>query len=75
MTIAGIPPGGFRTVGQIVGTNEVRFRPEQSAMDAAAELLSAHTTGAPVVNDNGVFIGFISEVDLLRVLETGRDLN
>ena len=75
MTIDGIPAGGFRTVGQIVGTNDLRFRPEQSAMDVTTELLSAHTTGAPVVNDNGVFIGFISEVDLLRTLENGRDLN
>ncbi len=75
MSVDGIPAGGFKTVGQIVGTNELRFRPEQSAMDVANDLLSAHTSGAPVVNDNGVFIGFISEVDLLRVLETNKDLN
>ncbi|HJU05381.1 MAG TPA: CBS domain-containing protein [Nitrospiraceae bacterium] len=75
MSIDGIPAGGFKTLGQIVGTNDLRFRPEQNAMEVASDLLSAHTTGAPVVNENGVFIGFISEVDLLRALETGKDLN
>jgi predicted transcriptional regulator len=75
MTVEGIPAGGFRTVGQIVGTNEMRFRPGQNAMEIATELLSAHTSGAPVVTDDGQFIGFISEFDLLLMLEAGRDLN
>jgi predicted transcriptional regulator len=75
MTVEGVPPGGFRTVGQIVGTNELSFDPEQNAMAVASDLLSAHTTGAPVVNDQGVCIGFISEVDLLRALEAGKDLD
>lgn len=68
MTRDGIPAGGFRTVGQIVGTNELRFQPGQSAMDVAGDLLSTHTTGGPVVTDDGQFIGFISEYDLLRAL-------
>ncbi len=72
MSVEGIPPGGFRTVGQIVGTNELSFHPERNAMAVASDLLSAHTTGAPVVNDHGVFIGFISEVDLLKALEAGK---
>ncbi|MBD0306268.1 MAG: CBS domain-containing protein [Nitrospiraceae bacterium] len=75
MSTDGIPAGGFRTVGQITGTNDLRFRPGQNAMDVATELLSTHTTGAPVVTDDGQFIGFISEFDLLLAMEAGRDLN
>lgn len=75
MTTDGIPAGGFRTIGQIVGTNELRFQPDQNAMEIASDLLSAHATGGPVVTDDGEFIGFISEFDLLLALEAGRDLN
>jgi predicted transcriptional regulator len=41
----------------------------------AVELLSTHTPGAPVLDDRGEFIGFISEFDVLRALEAGKDLN
>ena len=44
-------------------------------MAAALELLSTHTAGAPVVDDRSEFIGFISEFDVLRALETGKDLS
>ncbi len=44
-------------------------------MGVAVELLSTHTPGAPVVDDRGEFVGFISEFDVLRALEAGKDLN
>jgi predicted transcriptional regulator len=44
-------------------------------MAVALELLSTHTPGAPVVDDHNEFIGFISEVDVLRALEAGKDLS
>jgi predicted transcriptional regulator len=44
-------------------------------MGVAVELLSTHTPGAPVLDDRGEFIGFISEFDVLRALEAGKDLN
>jgi predicted transcriptional regulator len=75
MSIPGIPAGGFKTVGQIVGTNEWLFDVEQSAMAIAAELLSTHTSGAPVVDKKGKFVGFISEFDVLEAIERGKDLN
>jgi CBS domain-containing protein len=37
--------------------------------------LSTHTPGAPVLDDRGEFIGFISEFDVLRALEADKDLN
>jgi CBS domain-containing protein len=73
--IPGVPAGGIRKVGQIRATNTLIFHPGQNAMAAALELLSTHTAGAPVVDDRSEFIGFISEFDVLRALETGKDLS
>jgi CBS domain-containing protein len=67
--------GGLKTVGQIVGTNELVFHSGQNGLAIAVELLSTHTPGAPVVNDKGEFIGFISEFDVLRALEADKDLS
>ncbi len=71
----GVPDGGFKTVGQIHATNNLVFRREKNAMGVAVELLATHTPGAPVVDDQDEFIGFVSEFDLLRVLEAKKDLN
>ena len=75
MSIAGIPGGGFKTVGQIVGTNVLLFHAGQNGLAIAVELLSTHTSGAPVVEGKGKFIGFISEFDVLGALESGKDLS
>ena len=74
MSIPGVPGEGFKTVGQIVGTNEILFRAGQNGMAIAVELLSSHMSGAPVVDSNGKFIGFISEFDLLAAVELRKDL-
>lgn len=73
--IPGVPVGGLKTVGQIVGTNDLRFRASHNGLAIAVELLSTHTAGAPVVNDKGEFVGFISEFDILRALEADKDLS
>jgi CBS domain-containing protein len=44
-------------------------------MGIAVELLTTHTSGAPIVDEQGAFLGFISEFDILRALEAGKDLN
>lgn len=74
-TIAGVPVGGLKTVGQINGTNDLLFHTGQNGLAVAVELLSTHTPGAPVVDDRGEFIGFISEFDVLRALEVNKDLS
>jgi predicted transcriptional regulator len=74
MRVQGIPPEGFRTVGQISGTNELMFRGRQNGLAVAIELLESHASGAPVVDDADKLIGFISEFDILRTLQTGKDL-
>jgi CBS domain-containing protein len=71
----GVPAGGFTTVGQIRATNDLVFRRDQNAMGIAIELLTTHAPGAPVVDEKGEFVGFVSEFDILRALEAKKDLN
>ena len=71
----GVPAGGFKTIGQVRATNDLVFTRKQNAMGIAVELLTTHTPGAPVVDGEGKFAGFISEFDILRALEAGKDLN
>ena len=73
--LPGVPAGGLRRVGQIRGTNTLILHAGQNGMLVALELLSTHTPGAPVVDDRNEFIGFISEFDVLRALEAGKDLS
>lgn len=70
-----IESGGARLVGDIVGTNTLRFSPEQNGLVIAILLLSTHTPGAPVVDQKGKFVGFVSEFDILQALEAGKNLN
>ena len=51
---AGVPVGGFKTVGQIHATNTLVFSRNQNAMGVAVELLATHTPGAPVVDERGI---------------------
>lgn len=73
--LPGVQAGGIRTVGQIRATNTLIFHAGQNGMVVALELLTTHTPGAPVVNDQNEFIGFISEIDVLRALKAGKDLS
>jgi len=73
MRMQGTPAGGFKTVGQIVGTNRLSFRTDQNAEEIANELLESHMSGAPVLDTGGKLVGFISELDILRAFESGRD--
>jgi predicted transcriptional regulator len=75
MTMQGTPARGFTTIGQIDGTNVVQFSAKQSALAIAVDLLSSHTSGAPVVDGEGKFMGFVSQIDLLGAIESGKDLS
>ncbi|GJL54967.1 MAG: hypothetical protein NPIRA02_20990 [Nitrospirales bacterium] len=70
-----ISAGGNATLEEIVGSNRLRFQAEQNGLAIAVLLLTGHTPGAPVVDRNGTFVGFISEFNLLQALADGKDLN
>jgi hypothetical protein len=61
----GVPAGGFK-LGQIAGTNDLRFHAKQSGLAIAVELLSSHASGAPVVDGEGKFIGFVTSLIYLE---------
>jgi len=65
----------LETVGQIIATNTMRIQQDANGLFIAIALLSNHTPGAPVVDEAGRFVGFISEFDLLKAIDDGKDLN
>lgn len=65
----------FKNIGNIVGTNTMRFSEESNAMNAALELLETHASGAPVFDRTGDYVGYISETNLLDQIIAGKDLN
>jgi CBS domain-containing protein len=64
----------FRTLGEIMGTNLTRIQSGMDGSSVAEQLLSSHTVEAPVVDSDGRYIGSVSELDLLKAYEAGRDL-
>ena len=44
--VAGNPAEGYHVVGDIVGTTIRQFKPEDSAMDVAIEMVTSHVGGA-----------------------------
>ena len=75
MIMVGVPAGGLRTVGQIDATNPMVFYAGQDGLEIAVALCSTHTAGAPVVDANGKYLGFINEFDVMKLLDRGRDLS
>ena len=74
MSVIGASSLRLMTVGEIVATNRLRFHPSQSGLAVAADLLSSHTAGAPVVDDRGRYVGFITECDVMNALDAGKNL-
>ena len=75
MNSTGVPVGGLKTVGQVVATNTLTFRAGQNGLAIAVELLSTHTAGAPVLDRDGQYVGFITEFDVMKALSLGRELS
>lgn len=75
MSVPGIPVGGLKRVDQIVATNTLTFHAGQNGLAIAVALLSTHTAGAPVVDREGRYLGFINEFDVMKALEAGKDLS
>ena len=74
MSLHPISLAGLRPIDQLRLSHHLRFPKDQNALLIALELLSSPYSGAPVIDSDGKFLGFISEFDLLAALESGRDL-
>jgi predicted transcriptional regulator len=70
-----IPREGLHTVGQIVATNALLFHAKEDGPEIAVALLSTHTAGAPVVDQQGQYVGFINEFDVMRALDERKTLD
>ena len=75
MTMLVVPAGGLNTIGQIDATNPLVFYAGQDGMEIAVALCSTHTAGAPVVDADGRYLGFINEFDVMKILDMGRNLS
>jgi len=71
----GVPVGGFQTIGQIDATNTFSFGEDRNGLSVALDLLATHTAGAPVVDRQMRYLGFINEFDVMRALDDGKDLS
>lgn len=75
MSLHSIATAGLRSINQIPHLHNLRFHRKHNGLAVTIELLTSSLPGAPVVDDKGTFIGFISEFDVLNILETGRDVS
>lgn len=64
----------FTTVGQLIHTNPLQFGVTTTCMEVAIALLSSHLSGGPVLDEAGRYLGFVSELDLLKALDHSQDL-
>ena len=55
-----------RTVGDVMTANPISFTEKAALAEAAGILDSNKITGLPVVDENGVLIGVLSQTDLVR---------
>ena len=58
-------------VKDVMATKVVTVSPDNSVRRAAGIMLDKHVSGLPVVDDEGMLVGLISEGDLLRRSELG----
>jgi CBS domain-containing protein len=56
------------TARDLMNASPLTFRPHQTILEAMESLLKHGASGAPVVDDEGVLLGMISELDCLRML-------
>jgi len=75
MSLHSIATAGLRTIDRITYLHDLRFHRQQNGLAITIELTTSSLPGAPVIDDKGSFIGFISEFDILNILESGRELS
>ncbi|MEO8341875.1 MAG: CBS domain-containing protein [Nitrospirota bacterium] len=75
MTMPGTSAGGLKTTGQIDATNPLVFYAGQDGLEIGVALCSTYTAGAPVVDANSRYLGFVNEFDAMKTLDVGKDLS
>ena len=75
MSLHSIAAAGLRTIRQLALLHSLYFHPSQNGLAITIELLGSSLPGAPVLNSEKQYLGFISEFDVLRALESERELS
>jgi CBS domain-containing protein len=60
------------TVSKVMSKNVYTVKPESSILDAAELMLEHKISGLPVLDDEGVLVGIITESDIFRMLVRNR---
>jgi len=74
MSLHNIATVGLRSINQVPLSHTHIFRKDQNELSVAQQLLRTPMVGAPVVDEENHFIGFISEFDILSALESSHDI-
>ena len=74
MSLHNISIVGLRAISQVPLTQTLTFQKDENGLSVARQLLTSSLSGAPVVDEEGRFIGFISEFDILSALESSQDI-
>jgi len=61
-------PNRILTARDLMTTSLIKFRPEQSVLEAISQLTKNRISGGPVVDEVGRLVGVLSERDCLRML-------
>ncbi|MGD9851695.1 MAG: HPP family protein [Nitrospirales bacterium] len=75
MSLHSIGAAGLRTIRHITHLHSLSFHTTHSGLAVTIELLGSSLPGAPVLNSKKQYVGFISEFDVLRALESERELS
>ena len=62
------------TAGVLMEQEVVSCRPSDSGHHIASQLTKLNFGSLPVVNDDGILVGLVSEFDLLKALMEGKEL-
>jgi CBS domain-containing protein len=74
MSLHSIAVAGLRTIKHIANLHPLRFQRKQNGLAITVELLASSLPGAPVIDEEGRCVGFISEFDVLNALESEREI-
>lgn len=75
MSLHSIAAAGLRTIRHMTHLHSLSFYTTQNGLAVTIELLGSSLPGAPVLNTGKQYVGFISEFDVLRALESERELS
>ena len=63
-----------RTAGEIMTRPVISAKENASARDVALQLMTGLFSGMPVTNDEGKLVGIVTELDLLKAVQDGKEL-